>query len=402
VVRGLFDADLGALVAMSEERKDGCMTDVCLTKEERAFQEEVAEFVTRQIAPRAEEIDRQDRVPDEVFEALNAYTTLTYPQEYGGSGKGETYACIVVEEVGAACPALVPYLEVAQLFGIAVLLDGREDQKQRYLTRLADGKVGAYALTDEGPGSDAAHLTTTATRAGGGYRLRGKKRNITFFDLAEFLVVFASSEQGVTAFLLDAPWQGIDVVRRSEWIGLRGHKAWDFTLDVEVPESQRLGAEGQGLKLALEVLNHSRISLAAGHCGLARSALGLAQQFAIEREVGGRPLWKNQAVGFAIVEAQARVEAARLLAYRAARMSEQGMMHRRETAQAKFFAAEALLGAVDVGNRVLGGFSGHRDTPAERYLRDAYSWVAAQGTIEVQKLTVAMETFARRGPAARA
>jgi alkylation response protein AidB-like acyl-CoA dehydrogenase len=369
------------------------MTDVFLTDPERAFQEEVAGFVAREIAPRAKEIDRQDQVPDEVFKALNAYTTLTYPREYGGGGKGETYACIVVEEVGAACPALVPYLEVAQLFGIAVLLAGREDQKRRYLTRLADGEVGAYALTDEGPGSDAARLGSTATRTGDGYHLQGKKRHITFFDLAKFLVVFASTEQGVTAFLLDAPWQGIEVVRRSEWIGLRGHKAWDFTLDVEVSESQRLGDDGQGLKLALEVLNHSRISLAAGHCGLARSALLLAQRFATERELGGRPLWKNQAIGFAIAEAQARVEAARLLAYQAARMSERGMRHRRETAQAKFFAAEALLGAVDVCNRVLGGLGGHLDTPAERYLRDAYSWVAAQGTIEIQKLTAVTETF---------
>jgi alkylation response protein AidB-like acyl-CoA dehydrogenase len=202
-----------------------CMSDVFLTEEERAFQEEVAEFVARQIAPRAEEIDRQDQVPDEVFKALNAYTTVTYPREYGGGGKGETYACIVVEEVGSACPALVPYLEVAQLFGIAVLLAGREDQKQRYLTSLASGRVGAYALTDEGPGSDAAHLTTTVTRTGGGYRLGGKKRHITFFDLAEFLVVFANSEQGVTTFLVDVPWQGIEIVCRSEWIGLRGGSA---------------------------------------------------------------------------------------------------------------------------------------------------------------------------------
>ena len=183
------------------------------------------------------------------------------------------------------------------------------------------------------------------------------------------------------------------MVRRSEWIGLRGHKAWDFTLDIEVAESQRLGNEGEGLKLALEVLNHSRISLAAGHCGLARSALQLAQRFAVERELDTGPLWKNQAVGFAIVEAQARVEAARLLAYQAARMSEYGMKHRRETAQAKFFAAETLVGAVDVCNRLHGGFGGHLDTPAERYLRDAYSWVAAQGTIEILKLTVANETF---------
>ncbi len=372
------------------------MTDVFLTREEGAFKEEIAEFVANEIAPRAEEIDRNDQVPAEIFEALNAYTAITYPRDYGGGGKGETYACIVVEEVGAACPALVPYLEVAQLFGLAVLLAGTAEQKQKYLTRLASGHVGAYALTDEGAGSDASRISSTATPTGGGYRLRGTKRHITFFDLAEFMVIFANSDRGVTAFLVDAPWEGLEVTRRSEWIGLRGHKAWDFTFDFEVAESQRLGAVGAGLKLALEVLNHSRISLAAGHCGLARSSLQLAQRFATERQVAGGPLWQQQAVGFAIVEAQARVEAARLLAYQAARMSEQGLRHRRETAQAKFFAAESLLGAVDTCNRVLGGLSGHLDTPAERYLRDAHSWVAAQGTVEIQKLTVLAETFARK------
>jgi alkylation response protein AidB-like acyl-CoA dehydrogenase len=375
------------------------MADVFLTEEERTFQKEIRDFVSYQIAPRAEEIDRADQVPDEVFKALNAYTAITYPTEYGGGGKGETYACIVVEEVGAACPALVPYLEVAQLFGIAVLLDGTAEQKQTYLTRLAGGEVGAYALTDEGSGSEAARLGTTATRTAEGFRLQGKKRHITFFDLAHFLVVFASTDAGVTAFLIDAPWQGIDIIRRSEWIGLRGHKAWDFTLDVEVSDSQRLGEEGRGFNLALEVLNRSRISLAAGHCGLARSALELARKFAIDRKVGGIPLWQQQAVGLAVVEAQARVEGARLLAFQAARMSELGLRHRRETAQAKFSAAEALLGAVDTCNRVLGGLGGHLDTPAERYLRDAYSWVAAQGTIEIQKLTAAGEMFRRGGTA---
>jgi alkylation response protein AidB-like acyl-CoA dehydrogenase len=372
------------------------MPDVFFTKEELDFQEEVRDFVTRVIAPRAGEIDRQDQVPDEVFKALNAYTTITYPKQYGGLDKGEIHASIVVEEVGAACPALVPYLEVAQLFGIAVVLAGRDDQKEKYLTRLASGEVGAYALTDAGAGSDAANIATRATKTSSGYRIQGQKRHITFFDLAQFMVVFANGDQGLSAFLLDAPFEGVETQRRSEWIGLRGHKAWDFTIDTEVGDDRRLGSEGGGLKVALEVLNRSRISLAAGHCGLARSAIDLAETFAAERQVGGQALWQHQGVGFAIIEAKARVEAARLLAFQAARMSELGMTHRRETAQAKFFAAEALLGAVDVCNRVLGGLGGHLDTPGERYLRDAYSWVAAQGTIEIQKLTALSETFRAR------
>ncbi len=372
------------------------MPDVFFTPEELEFQQEVRDFVERVIAPRAEEIDREDQVPDDVFKALNAYTTITYPSEYGGQDKGEIYASIVVEEIGAACPALVPYLEVAQLFGIAIVLAGTEEQKQKYLTRLAAGEVGAYALTDAGAGSDAANIATRATKTAGGYRIQGQKRHITFFDIADFMVVFANGDDGLSAFLLDAPFEGIEVQRRSEWIGLRGHKAWDFTIDVEVTEDQRVGLEGGGLKVALEVLNRSRISLAAGHCGLARSAVELAESFAMERQIGGRPLWEKQGVGFAIMEAKARVEAARLLAFQAARMSELEMTHRRETAQAKFFAAEALLGAVDMCNRVLGGLGGHLDTAGERYLRDAYSWVAAQGTIEIQKLTALSETFRAR------
>lgn len=370
------------------------MRDVYLTEEENAFRDEVAEFVAGEIAPRAGEIDRDDHIPDEVFKALRRYTTLTQPVAFGGEGRDETYACVLAEEVGTASPALVGYLEVARVFSTAVLFAGNEDQQQHCMRRLVQGGIGAYLLTDEGPGSDPARMSSTATRIDGGYRLRGSKRQITYFDRAELLIVFARAEQGVTAFLLDKPSSGIEVLRRSQWTGLRGVRTWDLEFDLEVPDSARLGAEGQGLRLGLEVLSRTRISLAAGHCGLARSALDLARRFASDREIGGRPLWHNQAIGFAIVEAQTRVEAARLLAYRAARMRELGVSGRAEGAQAKFFAAEALLGAVDVCNRTLGGLGGNLDTPAERYLRDAYSWVAAQGTIEAQKITVAREIFA--------
>lgn len=367
--------------------------DIFLTDEERAFQADFHAVAATRIAPVAGGIDASDAVPPEIFDLLKPYRTLSYPEQYGGQGKGTTYSCILMEELGRTCPALVTYIEIAELFGGALLHGGSENQRVEYLGRLASGEVGAYALTDVTAGSDPGSMESEATGIADGYRLRGSKRHITYFDIADFFVVFARAANGITAFVLDKPEAGIELLRRSEWSGLRGHTAWDFRFDIEVPVSARIGPEGAGLRIALNVLNHTRITLAAGHCGLAKAALDLATDFARNRTVGGRPLWVNQAISFAIVEAQAQVEAARLLTYHAARMSENGLPHRRETSQAKFAAAESLLQAVGVCNRVLGGSGGHLDTPAERYLRDAYTWVAAHGTIEIQKLTVAREVF---------
>ena len=367
--------------------------DIFLTDEERAFQADFRALATTEISPLAGKIDASDAVPPEIFDLLKPYRTLSYPEQYGGRGRGTTYSCILMEALGRTCPALVTYIEIAELFGGALLHGGSEHQRAEYLGRLASGEVGAYALTDTTPGSDPGSMESEAIGIADGYRLRGSKRHITYFDIADFFVIFARAANGITAFVLDKPEAGIELLRRSEWSGLRGHTAWDFRFDIEVPESARIGPEGAGLRLALNVLNHTRITLAAGHCGLAQAALDLAIDFARNRTVGGRPLWVNQAISFAIVEAQAQVEAARLLTYHAARISEKELPHRRETSQAKFAAAEALLQAVGACNRVLGGSGGHLDTPAERYLRDAYTWVAAHGTIEIQKLTVAREVF---------
>jgi alkylation response protein AidB-like acyl-CoA dehydrogenase len=335
--------------------------DIFLTDEERAFQAELNTLASSRIAPVAAEIDERDSVPPEIFKLLDPYRTLSYPAQYGGSAKGTTYSCLLTEALGRACPALVTYIEIAELFGGALIQGGSDDQRSEYLRRLGTGEVGAYALTDSAAGSDPGSMESEATETAGGYRLRGSKRHITYFDIADFFVVFARARDGITGFVLDKPDSGIEMIRRSEWSGLRGHIAWDFSFDIEVPASARISAEGTGLRLALNVLNHTRITLAAGHCGLARAALELATEFARTRIVGGRPLWENQAISFAIVETQAQVEAARLLTYHAARLSEKEVQHRRETSQAKFAAAEALLQAVGLCNRVLGGLGGHLD-----------------------------------------
>ncbi|MEE2643585.1 MAG: acyl-CoA dehydrogenase family protein [Myxococcota bacterium] len=374
-----------------------------LSDDELKFLRETREFMQTKIAPHAVAIDRDDEVPIEVFEALKPYMSVSIPKAYGGQGHGLLYDCLVIQELGAVCPALVTFIEVAQLFSHAVEIGGSEAQKRRYLGRLCEGIVGAYALTDEGPGSDPAQMTTVARREGEGWRIQGGKRHITFADIAELMVVFAQTPdegegKSLGAFIIEAPYEGVKLRRRSEWSGLRGHKAWE--LDLDCYSTELIGAPDQGLKIALGVLNSTRTTLAAGHLGLAQSALDMAVRFAKEREVGGRPIFHNQAISFPLIEVAAQIEGARLLTYRAARMHDAGRPHRAETSMAKFAAAEALIRSVTVANRVLGGFSGNLDYPGDLYLRDAFTWVAAHGTIEVQKLTAARGLFSSKRPGA--
>jgi alkylation response protein AidB-like acyl-CoA dehydrogenase len=367
-----------------------------LSKDEQSFREEMRELVTRVIDPA--KIDAEDDVTEATFEALHPLLMLTTPKAYGGAGKSELQMCLAVEQLGARCPALVPYLEVGQLFAKAIEIGGTEDQKKRHLRRLAAGDLGAYALTDITPGSDPVNMATEARKQGDAYVVNGGKRHITYFKRANMMVLFvrmtgATGSRSLSALFFDAPFDGIAIQRRSEWTGLRGHNAWDLKIE-NARTNEIIGEEGGGLHIALEVLNHTRISLACGHVGLAQTALDVAVEFAKDRVVGGRALWKQQAIGFPLVELQAKIDAARLLAYQAARRVDDGHASRGATAMAKMLAADVLIESVTVSSRVLGGYGGHLDYPAERHLRDAFSWVAAQGTNEIQKLTAARELFA--------
>ena len=363
-----------------------------LSESERAFQRECEALVGDVVAPHADDIDRNDEVPAEVFAALHPKSVLTVPEQYGGGGKHEIHACLFVEQIGRVCPALVPYIEIGQLFSKAIEIGGDKAQKERYLGRVCAGEVGAYALTDAEAGSDPSTMTTRAEKKGDGWVLHGRKRHITYYDMADMMVVFAQDGDGLGAFMLEKPFEGITVERRSEWNGLRGHKAYNFTLQA-APAACRIGGPGEGLKIALKVLNHTRISLAFGHVGLASRALELATAFAKERQLRGKPLARQQGIAFPLIEVFTQIEGARLLALRAARMADAGASHRAETAMAKLAATEAMLQSVTTCSRTLGGYGCNLDYPAERFVRDAYSWAAAQGTIEIQKLTVGRQLF---------
>ena len=278
-----------------------------------------------------------------------------------------------------------------------ILLGGTADQQKRFLTRIAAGEIGCYALTDEGPGSDPAGMKCVAKADGNSFVVNGIKRLITFADMSDLFAVFANEDpalgpKGISAFIVEKDTPGLKLTKHCAAMGLKGHRAYNLAFEnMRVPADNRIGKTGDGLRLALKVLSKTRISLAFGYVGLARAAFEAAVSFVKEREVAGKKLAEKQAIQFSLAELATRIDAARLLAYRAAVMSHQTDQHFKETSMAKFYAGDTLIAAVDLANRIYGGYGSDVDFPVERYLRDAYTWIAAQGTNEIQKLIISRE-----------
>ncbi len=379
------------------------MSDLFFSDEEKKLRAKYRKLADELILPREKEIDETDRIPRDLIEKLVGepfyLPALSVPREYGGLELSNVEVGIIAEEIGYTCPTLIPFLEIAQLYSHVIKLGGTEEQKRRFLGALVEGRIGAYALTDEGPGSDPAAMKTRAVRKGDKYLLTGRKRIITYADLAHLIIVFANEApeegaRGISAFLIEKKknLKGFKLARRIDTFGLRGHRAYDIELnEVAVPESNRIGGRGEGLKLALRVLNITRISLAWGFVGLSRRVLQAVVSWSKEREVAGKKIKDFQNISFAVAELATRIDAARLLAYRASVMADRGMEHRKETSMAKWYAGETMLKAVDIANRIYAGYGADPAYPVEKFLRDAYTWHPAQGTNEVQKFIIARE-----------
>lgn len=376
--------------------------DVFLKKNQLQLREKYRDLIKRDITPRVNEIDTNDVMPKDLIQKLVkppfSLQALSIPKKYGGLEYGEVDVCIIAEEIGYSCPALIPFLEIAQLYSHVILLGGNEEQKERFLSRLVNGEIGCYALTDEGPGSDPVAMKTIAKTTEDGFVINGKKRIITFADISDLFAIFSRREDdksysdSICAFIIEKGTPGLNLEKQIKMMGLRGHRSFNLILDnVKVPKENII--EKAGLRLALNVLNTTRISLSFGFIGLARHALEVAMKFAKDRIVRGEPIANHQAIRFPIAEIATEIDAARLLAFRAAKMDENKIKHRKETSMAKYYAGDVMIKSVDLANRVLGGYGADRDYPVEKFIRDAYSWIAAQGTNEVQKLVISRELF---------
>ena len=375
------------------------MTDLLLSEQELILQRTVRDFAERELAPRARQLDESEEFPWENVKGIAELGLfgLTIDPTHGGSGGGDRELCVVIEELARACAATsLIYLAHLSLAMQTIARFGTEAQKRRFLPPLARGeKMAAFALSEPGAGSDAAALSTTATRGGGQYMLNGTKLFITNGDVAETIVVFATHDRslrsrGIDCFVVEKGSPGFSTNKQPGKMGMRASSIAELVFqDCPVPEENRLGDEGTGFNVAMQILDASRIGIAAQCVGISRACLEAATRYAQDRQAFGHRIADFQAIQWMIADMATEIDAARLLTRRAATLKDQGMPHGAESAMAKLFASEAANRAASKAVQIHGGYGYSKEYPVERYYRDAKVTEIYEGTSEVQRLVIA-------------
>jgi len=373
--------------------------DFDLTEEQKMLQAMLHDFAEKEIAPVADRIDRTEEFPaDEIRKIADlGLFGLTVPQKYGGSGRGLVDLCIAVEELARASAAIDNYLRISLSLAIVPVMEyGTEAQKKKYLPPHAGGeKLACYALTEAGAGSDPADMEATATRRKGGYVINGNKLFTSIGDKAEIVVVFATTDKslrhrGITAFVMDKDTPGLSVGKHEDKMGMHGLSSTELIFqDCFVPEENRLGEEGQGLRIALDALDVSRVTIGAEAVGISRAAYEAALSYAKERQQFGQAIANFQAIQWMLSDMATQIDAARLLTLRAAYLHDRGRPFIKEAAMAKVFASEVSNFVTDKALQIHGGYGSTRDYPVERYFRDAKITEIYEGTSEIMRMTIA-------------
>jgi len=379
-----------------------------LTDEQLAIQELCREFAAREIRPIALAVDEADtEVPWVLWRkaAELGLTSFMLPEEYGGAGMTDCLtSCVVQEELSHGCSGIGNLITSNGFFAEPVLVLGSEEQKRRWLEPLAgdDPPMTALATTEPQSGSDAASIRTRARRVDGGYALSGQKAWISNAGVAAFYVVFATVDpgrgyRGITAFLVDANDAGLSCGPPIRKMGQRAIPNAELFLDeVFVAEDRRLGAEGDGFSGLMQTFDRSRVTLAASATGLARAALEYAVAYARERVQFGKPIAEHQAVAFRLADMALRVDASRLLTWRAAQMLDRGERASTEAAMAKLHASETAMWCTWAAVQTLGGWGYSREYPVEKWMRDAKLEEIEEGTSDIQRLIISRALT--RGP----
>lgn len=362
----------------------------------RKWRDTAAELTDRMFAPRAEEVDRVGAYPTDNVAALvsSGLAAPFVPTEYGGHGLPLTTVCAIGETVSRGCASTGAILSAYALGALPVVLVGSPEQRERYLPEVVAGNAISFALTEEGAGSDASAVRTSAVREAGGWRLRGEKIFVGNGGAAQYYIVFARPEgdgpdSGITAFMVDKDAPGVVIDRYEDKMGIRGTLTSNLKLDTLVAEDAVLGGMGQGLRLALRTLNLGRISVAAQSTGVALAALDAGAAEAARRTTFGKPIIKHQGIGFQLADVATEVTAARMLTYSAARKYDAGEDVATLGAMAKLYASEAADQAADVAVQVFGGAGYCKPSVAERLYRDQRILRIYEGTSEIQRLVIA-------------
>jgi alkylation response protein AidB-like acyl-CoA dehydrogenase len=377
------------------------------TEDQKRIRDAVRDFARTQIAPGVAERERTGRFPKEVLQKLGEMGILgmMVPEQYGGAGSDVVSYILAIEELSRVCASTAVIVSVTNSVAcFPIWRFGTEAQKTTILRELASGEaLGAYALTEPQSGSDAANQKTRAVRDGDAYVLNGAKAWITNAGEARWYVVMAmtdpsSGSRGITAFLVSAEDRGLRIGANEEKMGLRASKtASVFLEDVRVPAERRLGAEGEGFTIAMTTLDHSRISIAAQGIGIAQAAYEASVEYAQTRETFGRKLAEHEAIAFQIADMRVQIEAARMLTYRAALLSQTpGARFSKESSMAKVYASEVANAVAARAVQIFGGYGYSREYEVERLYRDARVTTIYEGTSEIQRIVISKNVLAGR------
>lgn len=374
------------------------MVDFTLSEEQQMVRDTAREFADKELAPNAGRWDKELHFPKEAIEqaAELGFLGVTIPEAYGGSQLGNVTLCMLLEEINRGCASTGVTISVHNsLFCSPIVKHGTEDQKQRYLPKMATGDwLGGYALSEAGAGSDAAGLRCAATRDGDDWILEGSKLWITSGSVADVFIIFVRTGEdrvgGISAFIVEKTMEGFGVGKKEEKLGIRASPTTELVLDkVRVPAANMLGAEGAGFKIALDTLDGGRLGIASQSLGIGRACLEASIQYANEREQFGRPIGRFQAVQWKISDMATALDAARLLTWRAADLRDRKLSCTREAAQAKLLASRTANDAAREAVQIHGGAGYTREFPVERYMRDARITEIYEGATDIQRLVIA-------------
>ena len=370
-----------------------------LTEEQQLLQRSVREFAEAEVKPHAKEIDETGRFPLETFRkaAELGLTGVAVPENYGGAGMDHVSYAIMIEEISRVCASTGVILSVQNsLYCDPILRFGTEEQKQKFLVPYARGeKIGCYALTEPQAGSNAAALTTKAVRKGDTYVINGTKAWITNGGAADAALVYVNTqpekgEKGITALVVEKGTRGFSVGKEEKKLGINATACTELSFaDCEVPVGNRIGNEGEGYKVALSTLDGGRIGIAAQATGIAQGAFEAALSYAQQRQAFGHPISDFQAIQFMLADMATELDAARLLARRAAWKQDSGARFTMEASIAKLFASEMSTRVAHKAIQIHGGYGYSREYPAERAYRDSRITEIYEGTSEIQRLVIA-------------
>ncbi|MFQ6618729.1 MAG: acyl-CoA dehydrogenase family protein, partial [Fidelibacterota bacterium] len=355
--------------------------DFTFTEEQQMLRDMCRKFTENEIKPLADKIDQNEEIPRELIKKIAelGLMGISVPEEYGGGGFGEIGYCIMQEEIARGCASTATFIGAHLSIGATgIMLFGTEEQKQKYLRPLAEGKkIGAFALTESEAGSDASNIRSKAVLDGDYFILNGSKMWITNGNLADLITVFVQTEvngagRGISAFIIETQWEGFSVDKIEKKMGIHGSQTAAISFDnVKIPKENLLGGTGRGFIVAMRVLDVGRLGLGAATLGAAKECIDLSVKYARERKQFNQPIANFEAIQWMIAEMAADAYAMENMVYRTAWMCDQGMRFSREAAIVKMFCSESLDRIVDKAVQIHGGIGYSREYKIERMYRDA-------------------------------